>query len=316
MEDPVVVFIGGAGRSGSTLLGQVLGQLTGFVAVGEMVSRFWAKNLDLHICGCGEPIEECAFWSAVAERTEGGWHSPEFARTRELQATFGGSSLVPLLLLLPWQPRSVRRKADEMSEHILRLYRSVADVAGANVIVDGSKDPAYAVLLHRVLGTRLRLVHLVRHSGGVAFSWTKIVSRPLVGRPEAEMTRYRPGRTALRWLRRNLMLDLLRKRSRAILLRYEDLARDPGAELLRVCDLAGSGKDDVMALLGGDMKEISTLHTCGGNPMRFQSGALSIRLDEAWRHKLSFRQRALVTTVSSPLLLRYGYLGPLARPSN
>ncbi|MGI9157978.1 MAG: hypothetical protein ACR2FG_15330, partial [Marmoricola sp.] len=117
MNPPVVVFIGGAGRSGSTLLGQLLGQLSGFAAVGEMASRFFAKNLELQYCGCGAPVPTCPFWTAVAQRGFGGWDSPELARARILEPTYAGSTVTALLLLLPWQPAGVREPAAEFQSY-------------------------------------------------------------------------------------------------------------------------------------------------------------------------------------------------------
>lgn len=303
-----MLFIAGAGRSGSTLLGQLLGQLPGFVTVGEMVSRFFAKNLELQFCGCGAPMRECPFWSQVAARGFGSWDAPDLVRARVLEPRYGGATLLPLVLLLPWAPGPVREPAVEFAGYVSRLFRTVAEVSGCPVVVDGSKDPAYGVLLHRALGPRLRLVHLVRNANGVAYSWTKLMSRPLVGQPDAQMTRYEPARIALRWLRRNLMLDLLRTRTDSVLLRYEDLAREPAAELSRPAALAGVPDADVTAVVNGDIAQIRTPHTFGGNPMRFAAGPLSIRTDAAWRTGLPRVQRLLVTAVALPLLARYGYL--------
>jgi hypothetical protein len=46
-----------------------------------------------------------------------------------------------------------------------------------------------------------------------------------------------------------------------------------------------------------------------GNPMRFEEGRLGLRPDEAWRDRLAPKERALVTAITSPLLIGYGYMG-------
>lgn len=303
----MVIYVAGVGRSGSTLVGQLLGQLPGFVMVGELVARFWAERRTVLLCGCGLPVQECPFWTAVVRRAYGGWDTPEIARAEELRGRLANSWLLPLLLLLPWQPRAVRRRTDDLARHALRLFEAVAAVSGARVVVDTSKDPIFALVLRQAFGSRLRLLHLVRNPNGVAFSWTKLVSKPLLGEPGAQMSRYRPGRIAFRWLRRNAMLELVRSCTDAVVVRYEDVARSPTAELARVRGLAGMDDAEPAAFLGQDSAQLAQTHTWGGNPMRFRSGPLSIRLDEQWRRELPPRQRAIVTGVTAPLLLRYGY---------
>ena len=60
-----VVLIGGASHSGSTLLDMLLGEIPGFLAVGELrhLWRRWAP-VD-RICGCGKPYVRCSVWSGV-----------------------------------------------------------------------------------------------------------------------------------------------------------------------------------------------------------------------------------------------------------
>ncbi|HEV3365155.1 MAG TPA: sulfotransferase, partial [Acidimicrobiia bacterium] len=48
-------------------------------------------------------------------------------------------------------------------------------------------------------------------------------------------------------------------------------------------------------------------HTVAGNPMRFHQGRLDLRLDQAWTTKLPERDRKVVTAITWPLQVRYGY---------
>jgi hypothetical protein len=41
--------------------------------------------------------------------------------------------------------------------------------------------------------------------------------------------------------------------------------------------------------------------------MRFRSGPEQLRLDEAWRTALDPRTRRLISLVSAPAIVRYGY---------
>ena len=70
-----VLFIGGWGRSGSTLLDRVLGHVPGVVSLGE-VREIWVRGvIEDRPCGCDRPFSECPFWTEVGDRAWGGWRS-------------------------------------------------------------------------------------------------------------------------------------------------------------------------------------------------------------------------------------------------
>src|SRR5439155_13251896 len=55
----------GHGWSGSTILGNLLGELEGFFHAGEL-RRLWGEALPSGApCGCGAPIGDCPVWSKV-----------------------------------------------------------------------------------------------------------------------------------------------------------------------------------------------------------------------------------------------------------
>ena len=97
--DPVVVYVGGLGRSGSTLLERALARLPGFVGLGEVVYLWERGLLNDETCGCGEPFSDCAFWRAVGERAFGSWDAVDTVRVAELRRTVDDVAFVPRLLL-------------------------------------------------------------------------------------------------------------------------------------------------------------------------------------------------------------------------
>src|SRR3989442_14068903 len=67
-----VLYIGGWGRSGSTLLDRMLGQVPGFFSLGE-VREIWQSGLtENRPCGCGAPFPDCVLWTAVRQEAYGG----------------------------------------------------------------------------------------------------------------------------------------------------------------------------------------------------------------------------------------------------
>jgi hypothetical protein len=91
-------------------------------------------------------------------------------------------------------------------------------------------------------------------------------------------------------------------------MRYEDLVRRPAAELGRIPRLVDRDPPSDLPFLEGDGVAVRPSHTIAGNPIRFGSGPMRLRVDDEWRRELSPAQRALVTAITWPLLLAYGYV--------
>lgn len=88
-------------------------------------------------------------------------------------------------------------------------------------------------------------------------------------------------------------------------LRYEDFVAAPGESVDRV--RAWLGEPGPSPVGADGTVELGGNHAVAGNPVRFTTGPVAIRADDEWRHAMPARHRALVTTVTLPLLGRYGY---------
>jgi hypothetical protein len=82
---------------------------------------------------------------------------------------------------------------------------------------------------------------------------------------------------------------------------------DPAASVRRVLDLVGSSQSPP-AIRAGQL-EIGAQHTLGGNPVKFRTGPIRLRLDDEWQSKMDRRHRAMVTALTWPMIAAYGYLG-------
>jgi hypothetical protein len=308
----IVLYVGGAGRSGSTLLDRMLGELPGFAAVGEL-RYLWREGLiDNRLCGCGNRFHECAFWSMVGRHAFGGWDGPFADRLVGLERSVARQRHLPLLYE-PAVSRRYRTRLEAFTSVLSRLYMSIAEIAPARVVVDSTKDPAYGFLLRQVPGIDLRIVHLVRDSRGVAFSWSKRVPTRDYPDRDTYMHRFGAGTVGLRWDIYNSLIELLgRTGPKEIRVRYEDLIEAPRRELGRIADLVEAPPDPASMNFVGDGKVIFGVHhIAAGNPMRAQAGALPLRRDEAWRTRMAPGPRRVVSAITWPLLRRYGYVAGL-----
>nr|WP_229399220.1 sulfotransferase [Micromonospora okii] len=305
-----VLFVGGLGRSGSTLLELILAQHPDVCAVGEVV-HLWERALGGdERCGCGERFTACDFWQRVGEHAFDGWSTVDRAEVLALKDAVDRTRHIPRLAraeLPADQLDEVRRYADLYT----RIYAAAAAVTGARIVVDSSKHASTAFALRWADDLDLRVLHLVRDSRAVAYSWAKQVRRPEVVDAEAYMPTFSPLTVSKLWTAQNTAFHLLATRAPVVRLHYEDFTADPRGTVARVRRFAGLADDpDALRVLDPSPAPLVPAHSIAGNPLRFRSGPLRVRQDDAWRTALPPRSRAVVSAATLPLRLRYGYVGP------
>jgi len=118
-----VLYVGGAARSGSTVLGRILAATDGFVWAGELV---WLPR-DLQedrVCSCGASASTCPFWIEVRERL--GWDDVALGKHRRAI----------------WRGRHWGWWAG--GDGSADVYEAIAQTSGATTVVDTSKYAARA----------------------------------------------------------------------------------------------------------------------------------------------------------------------------
>lgn len=301
IEKPIVLILGD-GRSGSSLLEAQLSRAFGLTALGEARWFFQRGLRDDELCSCGERFSNCAFWSQIRKEVK--------------LENFEGAKLTGLADKLDLG--SQRRVFKNFYLHVRRepgMQKLIA--AAQNIwiaaekqspygIIDSSKSTAYFLLL--CYGTsffeHIRVVHIVRDPRSVAASRQRIRTRVESSDPaNRKMPLVGPVKSSLMWLLANFSAEIfccLVKTATRI--RYEDLVDDHQATLSSISaslDLRPrkfSGESDLY-------------HSMSGNPTRFEADfALPTRRETgvprfAW----------LVSVLTWPLRLRYGYIGGYLR---
>jgi hypothetical protein len=301
-----VIYIAGWGRSGSTLLDNLLGQIDGFFSTGEL-RYLWDRGvLGEWRCGCGERVTECAVWSSILApilpdrggpdpRTVVVWQH-EVARLRHTWK------------LLRANDQNMRQGSAlcSYSRLVGELFSSVAKVTGARVIVDSSKQPSHGAILMLIPHLRVHVVHLVRDPRAVAFSWAK---------RQPGIDRHGVVNSTLWWTVSNLATDALRRKhpERSLLVRYEDFVRSPSETLKNIVELVNEDPQGIPSIRGREF-DLAPTHTVSGNPARFRTGSVEVRPDDEWIERLGTVHKATASLLSFPLLRRYGY--PLRSPDN
>ncbi|MDH5291349.1 MAG: sulfotransferase [Acidimicrobiia bacterium] len=327
-----VLFIGGLGRSGSTLVERLLNEWPQTFAVGE-TAHLWERGVrNRERCGCGLAFDQCPHWQEVGRRAFGRWDEVDLDRIIGLRWSVDRSRRLPAILRAHRTGRPGPKQLAYL-DHLRTVLLAAAATARARtvtvaatgsavtvrhdappfggtgdpVLLESSKHLSTAALLSLDAALDVRLLHLVRDPRGVAYSWTKEVARPEAG--DELMPRYSPARTAARWMTDNLGFEVLARRVPSLRMRYEDFLADPVTWLYRIGSLLDLPPDSVeTSFLRGSTAHLSTpMHSVAGNPLRFGGSDTTLRLDDAWRRSLPRRDRSLVTALTAPLLTAYGY---------
>jgi hypothetical protein len=201
------------------------------------------------------------------------------------------------------------RVPKKLTTVVEKLYRSIEEVSGSQVIVDSSKFPSYAYILDRIPSIDLHCVHLVRDVRACTYSWTKEKTRRDVRRgARRTMRQFGSLRTSAKWSFQNVLVEqICRERpDHYTRVRYEDFCRDAPAEIRRVLCSVGEGERS-LPMASDQSVELRGSHTVWGNPSRTRTGSIKIRLDDTWKTELGAITTAGVTALTWPLLLRYGY---------
>jgi hypothetical protein len=306
-----LLYIAGYGRSGTTIVDNVLGRVDGFFTVGEL-RYIWDRGiLKDWTCGCQQRFASCGFWREVLRTAFSedehlianrmlSYRDP-FKRIRSTVgklATINGSA-------------SGSFNREQFIHGLECLYSALHQLTGADVIIDSSKWASYGKYLSEIPDVELYLVHLVRDPRAVAFSWKRNRAYdPYLSIPYY-IPKYPAARTAVEWIIWNSSIECLKKSlvDRYLLMRYEDFASDPRSSVNKLLEfLEESNRTNPVG--SESTIDLQENHCVAGNPIRFQRGEVTIKLDEEWKTQFSPIESRMVRILTWALMRKYGYLEP------
>ncbi len=304
-----VLVVMGAQRTGSTLLATALGMVPGASVAGEL-ALVWLSRAQRRPCACLHSCADCPVWKPVFAAAVGQESSD--AAFQHLHDVLESEIR---LRNLPRLARPAGRRADDADHSELlaatqRLYTSLHEVTGADVLVDSSKSPAYVNLLRHLPDLDVRVVHVVRDPRGVVDSWSR-AKRWESGDWHEEMRARSLPSSLSRWLAMNVAAEAVRRAigaSHVPRVRIEDFLADPELTLRALVEFAGLPADAPLPLNGGELL-IEPNHALAGNVDRFDTGPVALRPADEWRTRLPREQQRAVRLLAWPAMARYGYSG-------
>jgi hypothetical protein len=225
---PRVLYVMGAGRSGSTILGVTLGNCPGV---------FYAGELDAWLARSGEPLlsdpERDAFWDDVRANV------PDAAPLYGIEPQRAIERSMALVRVHKWPAR--RRMRPAYRRVAQELYLAIASRAGEQVIVDSSHYPLRARELQALDGIDLHLLYLMRDPQSVVASFEN--------REVAQYSKSVLTTNVYLWLT-NLIATLVflrHPRERRLVVRYEDFVADPPTVLRQILEPGAGGRPVAIA---------------------------------------------------------------------
>ena len=282
-----VAYICSSGHSGSTLLDMMLGNASYAESLGEVfLLRFeLERNAP---CTCGVPVRQCELWSRVLSRYAArtgrgrttidlGWmpaHSSSSSFERSLYAVrrklshglrFGE---LRAGLKSPFLAGPTYRDGLQST---VELYDDVARITGKRLLVNSSKSYLLAVDQYLALGSRVKIINLIRDGRAVYASFLR---HGFSAERAVKAWQYHYERALPlfeRFVDPDAILDV----------RYEDLAANPEPTLRRITDFLDVPFEEQMPIFEGRVH-----HNINGNNIRF-NGRHQVAPDERWRQELT-----------------------------
>jgi hypothetical protein len=283
-----LIYIMGAGRSGTTALATFLGTNNDIQVLGEMHQLFEHIH-ELIPCSCGKTLKKCDYWSKVLE------HLPqkEFIEVNDLKNICQSVEKHTMIIHHLLNGNNFK-KAKQYLPFLENIFTSCNQVNGKPVLLDSSKYISRALALRNIENIDLKVIYMVRDSRGVVNSFSKQVqtSRGTIS-------------SILYYLIVNLAAQIVcwtGLRGKYIKVRYEDMMEHPddffkklekflGSDLKKTCELVASR---------GDFK---TGHLIGGNRLK-KNKTIKFKADVKWNLSQSRMKQFLIYICTFPIMVR------------
>lgn len=270
-----LIYIGGYGHSGSTLLEYLMTGSPAVLACGEVTSCVRAGAVRHRKCSCGREAEKCPVW--------GVFYSP---------------SNDPVF----WT-------------HARLLHTLRQEVGANYLAIIDSSKTAWGSLsmpfrLKRQFGSEFMLVHLVRDPAAVCWSILKQKNRK-ANRKGRSVPHYffRCSWMVVAWYLANLSCEVfgLIYPRHYVRVRYEDLTHSPAEKLRTLFErLLPDGRWH-----SGDAGARDNRHQLHGNKVRLRQITIDdVKEDLKWKLEMPPQYSRIVGPLSYLLRLRYGYGRP------
>jgi len=217
-----IIYISGAGRSGSTLLDILLGNLNDHLSLGELNFLMINGIIDNEYCSCGEKVQDCVFWSSIIIE----WNLVRSLNNEEFllaQNKYLRNKKSLQNLFNYFFPTGLYKALINDME---LLYLTLFKVSGKKYLIDSSKN-AQNLLILKKTKIPFKVIHLTRKFSGVLNSTQKeLVKNPKLGL-EKSLKPQKFYYTVAVWIIDNVLTILYSSSKNRVKIQYENLLASP-----------------------------------------------------------------------------------------
>ena len=257
-----VIYLLGAGRSGTTLLATLLNNHNDIETLGEM-HQFFEFLEDDKDCSCGKSLKTCNEWkTAVSSLTFNASSKRKFVEQEETHLK------IPGLLV----GKTADRKYLTIQEEV---FSKIHKHRPSKWYVDSSKYIARFLLLKKSKKLNIKGIYIVRDPRGVVHSFQKKVQ-----------TSKSPLSALLYYNTINLFAEIAYRMDNDILkIRYEDLMDQPEETLSCIYSHIFDKKVEVEKLA----QYFEIPHIVGGNRMKVEK-RIKLKPDKKWKSLKAYKK--------------------------
>ena len=278
LNNPNIIYLLGAGRSGTTLIATVLNNNSFIHTLGEM-HQFLEYIEHENKCSCGETVSDCIYWGNILNRlkNEGIISSIDYQQFEKKEK----HKNIPKLLL---------KKNPDIA--YLELHEGIFQVINESHqeqwVLDSSKYLARYLLLKRSNKLKIKGIYIVRDVRGVVTSFKKKVQ-----------TSRKPLSAIFYYLLINIFAQIISWTDKGVIkIRYEDFVQKPEENIKYIFQKALNFELDNFSM--PDNFEMP--HIIGGNRMK-SNKQIQIRPDNKWKTELTRWEQIIYYVLAFPVML-------------
>lgn len=274
-----LIYLLGAGRSGTTLLATVLNSHPKIQTIGEM-HQFVEHLKEGKQCSCGEEVKDCPFWGNIVNDLS--FDENDLERLDTILQRSESHKNIPGLLL------GDVKGTDEYLKIQHDIFKSITLNVPNQVLLDSSKYIARYLLLKKGGLFNLKGVYVIRDVRGVINSFGKQVQTPK-----------KPIATIVYYSLINFFGQILCWMDKDIVkIKYEDFVINPVLVTSQIHEhVFGEGHNNFEL-----PKHYEMPHIIGGNRMK-TSKSISIKPDVKWKANMPRDKQILYYILTLPLML-------------
>jgi len=286
-----LIYIMGAGRSGTTALATFLGNSRDIFNAGEL-HHFFNHLAEKEKCSCGEELLNCKFWKQVIERLPENFINEADIIASENRIQEFHKAIPEHLFNL--KDKNVNHNYLERQD---KLLNSIAENTEKTKIIDSAKYIGRALALYRSGKVKMKIIYMVRDPRGVAWSMN---TRWLMHKGLLE--------TVIYYLFINYFASftfIFLPKENIIKINYEELINQPLETFAKLEDFLAVDLSDIKDKIKNN-DDFLMGHIIGGNRIK-SNKTIKFSRDIEWIEQMTTFHKIFFYFLALPLMIKNKY---------